>query len=183
MDFVRELLKLTSLRLQHKPEMTEFTVETSIEKVIQEAKNVCPKNISIRSETGETENLMFGNQLSLEEALSNIISNAIKYSPEGGEIYVKGQKEHNHYIIQIRDEGIGIPRKELKLIFNEFYQASNTGSIGKAGYGFGLSFVKQIVDMHQGKIRIESEEGQGTEFTLQFTLSQHGRKKIPKKRI
>ncbi len=178
MNFVRDLLKLTSLRLQNKLEMHEFSIEESLKKVIQEVKAGYPdKQISINANIADTAVYLYGNQLSIEEALNNLLSNAIKYSPEGSSVDVKANKFKGSCIIEIIDRGIGIPKNEQKLIFNEFYRASNVSKIEKTSSGFGLSLVKQIIDKHQGKISVDSELNTGTKIILKIPLYQSDKKK------
>lgn len=113
----------------------------------------------------------------LEHILGNLLSNAIKYTPEGGaiafEVEVKltesEEKEpENWAIFRISDSGIGIPPEDQKRLFETFHRAKNVGNI--SGTGLGLAIVKQCVDLHGGKISVESEVGVGTKFTVQLPL-------------
>ena len=100
--------------------------------------------------------------------LTNLLSNAIKYSPEQDNISLKlsyGDR-HKEVIIEVSDRGIGIPPACQKHLFESFYRAENVGSI--PGSGLGLSIVKKAVDLHQGKIDLESKLNQGT--TIRVTL-------------
>ncbi len=179
MNFVRDLLKLTTIRLQDKLDMSEFSIEKSVSKVIQDLKtSYHGKKISINANIANAAHLVYGNQLSIEEALNNLISNAIKYSPEGSSINVNAHKYKNSFLIEIIDSGVGIPKNEQKLIFNEFYRASNVRRIEKNSSGFGLSLVKQVIDKHNGKISIESELHAGTKVILKIPLHQVNKKKI-----
>ena len=100
----------------------------------------------------------------LKCAFSNLISNAIKYSPEGSRIEISGKTDDGVIAIGIADHGIGIPQNELNRIGERFYRASNTGSI--PGTGVGLSLVQQIVEEHGGKISIASAQGEGTRIVV-----------------
>jgi len=100
----------------------------------------------------------------LKCAFSNLISNAIKYSPEGSRIEISGKTDDGVIAISIADHGIGIPQNELNRIGERFYRASNTGSI--PGTGVGLSLVQQIVEEHGGKISIASAQGEGTRIVV-----------------
>ncbi|HEX6506522.1 MAG TPA: PAS domain-containing sensor histidine kinase, partial [Chloroflexota bacterium] len=109
----------------------------------------------------------------LERVISNLLSNAIRYSPEGGEITISIQRleeaGRSWVEIIVRDQGIGIPAKDLPHIFERFFRASNVvGQI--AGVGIGLSGVRQIVEQHGGSIAAESQEGIGTTFTVRLPL-------------
>jgi CheY-like chemotaxis protein/two-component sensor histidine kinase len=99
------------------------------------------------------------------QALTNIISNAVKFTPEGGHIEIISRPHKTHEFIElvVKDNGVGIPEKVLPHVFDRFYQADNTTTRSFGGTGIGLSIAKEIIDMHEGQIRIESTEGKGTE--------------------
>ena len=180
MNFVKDLLTLTSLRLQNKLEMNEFSIEESVNRVVQDLQaGYTEKKISIHTNIPDTIDMIYGNQLSIEEAMNNLISNAIKYSPEGSVIDINAERFKDTFKVEIVDRGIGIPKNEQKLIFNEFYRASNVARIEKGSSGFGLSLVKQIVDKHQGKISIESDVDMGTKVIILLPLHNPEKKKAP----
>ncbi len=96
----------------------------------------------------------------LTHILFNILSNAIKFSPANSEVIFKALKRNKQLEIEIKDQGVGIPEKELKHIFQPFYRSSNVSDIN--GTGLGLSIVKKCVDLHKGTISISSKVNQGT---------------------
>ncbi|HEY9811155.1 MAG TPA: ATP-binding protein [Halomicronema sp.] len=100
--------------------------------------------------------------------LTNLLHNAVKYSPQGGEIRFECICQKNLVVFKVKDEGIGIPLKDRAEIFETFHRASNVGKI--QGTGLGLSIVKKCVDLHGGEIILESEEGLGTTFTVKLPL-------------
>jgi two-component system, OmpR family, sensor histidine kinase VicK len=100
----------------------------------------------------------------LRQILDNLLSNALKYSPEGGIIRLELHHQENHIIVQIQDQGIGIPITEQSKLFEPFYRASNVGII--PGTGLGLAIVKKAVDLIGGAIAIKSEMGAGTTVTV-----------------
>jgi signal transduction histidine kinase len=106
----------------------------------------------------------------LRHILNNLLSNAIQYSPAGGTVHFELTCHYREAIFQIRDEGIGIPPEDLKRLFETFHRATNVGEI--QGTGLGLAIVKRAVDLHGGKIAVNSEVGIGTTFTV--TLPLHG---------
>ena len=103
----------------------------------------------------------------MRQVLENIISNAIKYSPEGGIIEVNGQLLEDHYQVSVQDQGIGIPPEHIEKIFDKFYRV-DTSNTSVSGIGLGMSIVKDIVEAHGGRIWVESELGKGT--TVIFTI-------------
>jgi PAS domain S-box-containing protein len=104
----------------------------------------------------------------LEHIITNLLSNAIKYSTQGGTVQFELICDRNLAIFRIQDNGIGIPQKDLQHLFESFGRASNVGNI--PGTGLGLAIVKQCVDLHKGKIAVESEVGFGTTFTVTLPL-------------
>ncbi|OKH29045.1 PAS domain-containing protein [Chroogloeocystis siderophila] len=105
----------------------------------------------------------------LRHILTNLLSNAIKYSPQGGVIHFDLIPRTDEVIFVIQDEGIGIPKSEQEQLFNSFHRASNVGII--SGTGLGLAIVKKSVDLHRGKIVVDSEVNVGTTFTVTIPLN------------
>jgi two-component system phosphate regulon sensor histidine kinase PhoR len=106
----------------------------------------------------------------LELALVNLLENALKYSAEPRIIVETGSAE-DEFFISVKDNGVGIEKKYLKSIFKKFYRVP-TGDIHNVkGFGLGLNFVKRIIDAHNGKIRVNSLPGIGTEFRLFIPLN------------
>ncbi len=114
--------------------------------------------------------LINGDELRLEQAIQNLIQNAIKYSPRGGEIEVRVERNGAHASVAIADPGIGIPAEALPQLFHRFYRAPNIDSQHISGLGVGLYVVKEIVELHGGTIEVRSEEGTGSTFTLTMPL-------------
>jgi PAS domain S-box-containing protein len=100
--------------------------------------------------------------------LQNLVSNAAKYSPNGGKIELKICFDENNIIILVCDNGIGIPESEIPNLFEPFHRSDNVGEIG--GTGLGLTIVKNAVDLHKGRINILSELGKGTTFKVEIPL-------------
>jgi len=111
---------------------------------------------------------VLGNRHNIEEVVSNLISNAIRYTPEGGSIVVSAHMEEGYVFFQVRDTGFGIPEKELERIFDRFYRIKNEKTRFIMGTGLGLSIVKSIVDAHNGMIQVESELDGGSTFSVCF---------------
>ena len=108
----------------------------------------------------------FQDEKLLKQAIQNLFTNAVKYSPRKENIYVTLSFVNNEVVIAVRDEGMGIPKKDFKLLFEMFHRASNVENI--EGTGVGLVIVKRTMDMIGGSVRFKSEEKQGTEFILNF---------------
>lgn len=101
------------------------------------------------------------------QVLKNIISNAIKYSPDGGKIEIKGKVKKNFYEVSVKDEGLGMTPEQVEKVFDKFYRVDATNTAIE-GTGLGMSIVKHIVEAHGGKVWVESELGKGTK--VMFTL-------------
>jgi signal transduction histidine kinase len=103
----------------------------------------------------------------MREAIDNLISNAIKYSPIGGKIAVVVTHEQNTTIIRIADEGAGLSPEDLGRLFGRFQRLSAKPTAGESSTGLGLSIVKRIIDMHGGQVTANSQgPGQGSTFTV-----------------
>jgi PAS domain S-box-containing protein len=112
-----------------------------------------------------------GNPIRLRQMVDNLVGNAIKYTPEGGDISIEMETQSDQVILRISDTGPGIPPADQPHIFEKFYRASNVPK-GVGGSGLGLAIVKSIVDSHQGRIWVESLQGQGSTFTVVLPLTQ-----------
>jgi PAS domain S-box-containing protein len=108
----------------------------------------------------------------MRQAVTNLVSNAIKYSPEGSSIEFRLACQDGYAMIEVQDQGIGIPEEDQKHLFEVFHRANNVGTI--PGTGLGLMILKQAVDLHQGSISFKSQVGEGTTFTVRIPLRQSG---------
>ncbi|MCL5429116.1 MAG: ATP-binding protein [Chloroflexi bacterium] len=108
---------------------------------------------------------VLGSRTQLSQMVDNLIGNAVKYTPPGGQIRVMLREEQNQLILHVADNGPGIPLEEQGRIFERFYRASNAPS-GVSGTGLGLAIVKTIVDNHRGRIWVDSKAGGGAVFTV-----------------
>lgn len=117
---------------------------------------------------GNCANVCLDKQL-LWHILNNLLLNAIKYSPQGGNIYFDLHCQDEKVTFQVKDTGIGIPKQSQQHLFESFYRAENVGNI--PGTGLGLTMVKQCLDLHGGQITVDSQVGRGTTFTVTFPLN------------
>lgn len=102
----------------------------------------------------------------MTQVMDNILNNAIKYSPDGGEITVSMRTTETQLIIAVSDQGLGIPKKDLPLIFDRFYRVDKARSRAQGGTGLGLSIAKEIIKQHNGFIWAKSDYGKGATFTI-----------------
>ena len=126
------------------------------------------KNINLELSLGDELPLIEGNYNQLSRMMINLIDNAIKYTPENGTVEVKAREEQEKLIIEVEDNGLGIPEEDLARIFERFYRVDKGRSRKLGGTGLGLSIVKHIVENHNGEIDVKSELEQGTTFIIEI---------------
>ena len=121
--------------------------------------------------TRETKSRIVGDKTRLQQLFTNLIDNAIKYTP-AGKIRIGMEVHPDSVSVRITDTGIGIPGTELQNIFKRFYRVDKSRSKETGGVGLGLSIAEWIVHNHRGRIEVESELNQGSTFTVSFPLSE-----------
>ena len=168
---VKDLLTLSKLDYG-KMDLTfsKFNIGESLIKVfnslVLEAAN---NEIAISKDEVSELGFMNGDRDRIEQVLTNILSNAIKYTQKGGNVYIKAYKTiKDEVIIRVSDNGYGIPKEDLPRIFERFYRVDKARSREKGGTGLGLAIAKNIVEIHGGTIKIDSEVDLGTKVTLTF---------------
>ncbi len=112
---------------------------------------------------------LYVDEVHFQNAITNLMDNAVKYRKpdEPLDIYLRTwNDEHNHLCLSIRDTGMGIKKENVKKIFDKFYRVHTGNKHDVKGFGLGLAYVKKVVDLHQGSIKVESEVGKGTKFTI-----------------
>jgi signal transduction histidine kinase len=114
---------------------------------------------------------IMGDEKSLERAISAILDNAIKFSPDGGDVMVEVGSDGQKVCIRIKDHGVGISPEALPRIFDRFYHLDQVGNHLFRGAGIGLSIARQVIEQHQGSIDVESEAGQGSTFTTYLPIN------------
>jgi two-component system phosphate regulon sensor histidine kinase PhoR len=112
-----------------------------------------------------------GDEDRIGQVLINLLHNAVKFSPNGGEIVVGVREAENEIVVWVRDPGIGVPRADRARIFERFYKVDRARVRGRGGTGLGLSIARHVVQMHGGRIWVESEEGEGSTFSFSVPLA------------
>lgn len=128
------------------------------------------KNISIRCQCDQPV-LVQGDRAHLKQVMVNLLDNAIKYTPAGGRIDVSVRPRAHHAVLEVADNGFGIPAEALPRVFERFFRADKARSRELGGAGLGLSIVKSICTAHHGEVRVESKEGAGSRFTVELPLA------------
>ena len=170
-SILEDLLTLATLEKEEKDEDLVFS-EANAEAVINNVKEICSskageKKIAVTSVI-EINRAIRCSQPLIEQALLNLVDNAIKYSPEGSEVVIKCFDENSNVKFSVTDRGQGIDKIYLDKIFERFYRIDKSRSRKEGGTGLGLSIVKHIMNLHRGKASVESETGKGSTFTISF---------------
>jgi len=166
-NFISDLLSITNRKLLTESEKKYFSLRNSLEEIIRMSEHSSQeKNISIIKNIEPSIDSIYGEPSSIEEVLSNIIQNAIKYSFPGKNVLINVKDKEENVLVEVTDCGIGIPEDEIPLIFDEFYRATNAKAEVKDGTGLGLAISKHIIEEHGGKIWVESKVEAGTTFYL-----------------
>jgi two-component system, OmpR family, sensor kinase len=138
--------------------------------VFQQMRVLAGEKISLKL-TEIDQALVYGDRDRLKQVFINLISNAIHYTPQGGEVFLSLSKSDSQARVIIRDTGPGIPAKDVPRIFDRFYRAEKSRTRSKAsGFGLGLSIVQAIVERHDGFIEVDSQEGKGTTFCVRLPI-------------
>jgi two-component system phosphate regulon sensor histidine kinase PhoR len=167
LELIKDLLEVARLEAGT---LAQRRVLTDLAKIIEETVSLIgPRAKEQRiSLTYSCENIrpIMADPKNMEEILSNLLSNAINYSPDGGEVKVSARREGDFVEMKVSDTGVGIPPEELPKIFKKFYRVKHPKTRQVTGTGLGLSIVKSIVEAHQGFIDVESAVDKGTTFRI-----------------
>jgi len=173
-SIIEDLMVLASLEQKEQRAGFKFSEENLID-VLQNAIQICQAQAErkkIKLLLSCDENLKFKmNPSLLEQAVVNLITNAICYSPENTEVMIDTEVKENEVEIKVIDQGIGIPREYHDRIFERFYRVDKARSRKLGGTGLGLSIVKHIVQVHNGRVAIESKVGKGSTFFIYLPLN------------
>ena len=160
-------------------EIEPCNLKTIVAEACARQKEIAPEHIVSCNLTDLPETIQ-ADPGALEQVFANLLSNAVKYAPPATDINVNVFKDQDHVVICVRDHGLGIDENDLPRLFERFFRAKT--SIGTAGTGIGLSLVKSLVEMHSGTVKVESQKGEGSTFTIRLPIagpdqSEHGKAK------
>ena len=159
MDSNQVLVKQQEKQLLNVNDVLNSVVDQSVFKARE-------KNISFVYDASICKNMVLVDPFKIERLFTNLINNAIKFSHKSSTIEVAVSKENSNVLVSIKDQGVGIPEKQLGIIFDPFTKAKRLGTENEPSYGLGLSICKQIVETHGGIINVISELGKGSEFIV-----------------
>jgi two-component system sensor histidine kinase SenX3 len=172
---VDDLLDLSRIEAGATGSLTEVALSAVIDEAVEGFQEPAAAR-GIRLEVappGPVLNVM-ANRRDLVSAVANLVDNAIKYSEPGGAVYVDADRRGDRACLRVRDEGVGIPRRDQERIFERFYRVDRARSRWTGGTGLGLAIVRHVAAYHGGDVSVDSVEGEGSTFTLWVPLADQG---------
>mgnify|MGYP006133248077 FL=1 len=165
---VENILRISQLEKSSNPfDMEEIDIHDVIEDAVDHVKLIIEsKKGSIKLSLNAKKSNINGNKNHLENIIINILDNAVKYSRENPQIIVTSNNNNENIVICFEDNGIGMDKNTQKMIFEKFYREQNGDIHNIKGHGLGLSYVKKIIDFHNGTISLDSKKGNGTKFYI-----------------
>jgi signal transduction histidine kinase len=176
---INDVLNVSKLNLYDQFDEEEFQLNELVCGILKKRETIADSHLVGLNFIDDRKNkeCIKGDKFLLDIAISNLIGNSIKYGIDGGRIEVVLKNDNGNQIIEVCDDGVGIPEEELPKIFNDFYRATNVKKIVTEGSGLGLSVVKKIIDRHGGLIKVKSpsrlgeKDHPGTCFTIELPKS------------
>ena len=171
-EVVGDLLKLSQFEsVREKLEVEDLDINQSLDEIVGRLEiRAKSKKIRITVEKNKTPLILHSNRDNMRQLFTNLIVNAIKYTPIGGKVNICLWENNKNIHGQVSDTGIGIPAESIDKIFNEFYRTEQVKSADIQGTGLGLAIVRRIIEAHNGRITVESSLGHGTKFMFSLPL-------------
>jgi two-component system phosphate regulon sensor histidine kinase PhoR len=166
-QIVEDLLTLSRLETQHAVSDERVPMTGLLATIRKEAEALSQGRHTIKLESSTDADLL-GSPKDLHSALSNLVSNAVRYTPAGGSITIRWQRSSDGAVYSVSDTGFGIPANHLSRLTERFYRISSSRSRDSGGTGLGLSIVKHVLNLHQAQLQIESTPGAGSTFSCHF---------------
>ncbi|HJA85930.1 MAG TPA: HAMP domain-containing histidine kinase [Candidatus Bacteroides avicola] len=148
---------------------TTFAVGEAIAPLIEQHRLKADKSVDIALHITPPDLTVTADRTHFCNIVSNLLDNAIKYSPKKAEVEITSHKQEMYTVISVRDHGIGIPHDKLPRVFDKFYRVPTGNRHEVKGYGLGLFYVKTMVEKHGGTVEAHSETGQGSEFIIKLS--------------
>ncbi len=169
---IDDLLELSRIEAEdqplREPVAVAEVVAAAVERIAPAAEQ---RRIGIDADPPSGRLSVLGDRRQLVSAIYNLLENAVKYSEDGSRVALSARTDGRWVDIAVVDHGVGIPRRDLERVFERFYRVDRARSRDSGGTGLGLSIVRHVAGNHQGEVRAESQEGQGSTFTLRLPVA------------
>jgi signal transduction histidine kinase len=153
-------------------ENKDFVLQAVIDDVVENLREaIAGREQTLTVEMAEGETAVHADPTRISQILSNLVSNAHKYTPDGGQITLQIEKNETHAVLSVIDNGVGISEADQAKLFTQFFRAESPEVREQSGWGLGLSIVKKMVQAQGGEIDVESELGEGSAFTFSVPLA------------
>jgi signal transduction histidine kinase/DNA-binding response OmpR family regulator len=172
-DLVLNLLEMARIEMETDLKKGKVDLKILLVEIGDEFQNQAQlKGHTLVIEMPEEPIMVMGDRMRLQQVVRNLLGNAIKYTPNGGEIHLRGGTLDGKATVEILDNGVGIPEEAIPHIFEKFYRVYSEATQDIGGNGLGLAIVKSIIEQHGGQISVESEVGKGSCFSFTLKLAQ-----------
>ena len=180
-NIIEDLLLLSVLETDDYPleEKSKIHIADLLKKLVEEAEDISGAKMHRISLYADSHVLLDGAENELKSLFTNLVVNAIKYTPEKGQIMIEWTSQNGQAIFRVKDTGIGISKQQIPRITERFYRVDKGRSRESGGTGLGLAIVKHILIRHQGELLVESQLGEGSTFTCIFPPQRTHRLIIP----
>lgn len=172
---IDDLLDLSRIESEEAPPREPVLVNLAIGEAVERVRAAAEqRDVKIEVDEPDPPVAVLAERRQLVSALYNLLENAIKFSYDGGAVRVRGTSSETEATLEVEDHGIGIPSRELERIFERFYRVDQGRSRQTGGTGLGLSIVRHVAANHQGRVEVDSREGEGSTFRLVLPLQPDG---------
>ena len=184
-DLITDVMHMEIADSLGQQKFTPYKLESIVRRAIKRYKNAAKQAgiTLIYHEEKTPGQRLLGHEVLVTQAIENLLSNAIKYTPRGGHVSVTLDVKGEHAIVQVRDDGYGIPQDKLQAIFEPFVRVKSPPTRDIPGTGLGLNLVKQFVESHSGHVEVESQPDKGSTFTIYLPLQPQGMPRAPEDRL
>src|SRR5581483_853838 len=156
--------------------MAEYDIESIVDTVRSATESLAQnKKLTLKTDVAKKLPFGVGDEQRLTQVLLNLVGNAIKFT-DTGEVRITATAANSHFTVAVIDTGPGIPADQQQKVFEQFHQVDNSNTKAKGGTGLGLAIAKEIVDMHGGRIWVESTVGKGSTFRMELPVKAESRK-------
>ncbi|HZP30336.1 MAG TPA: ATP-binding protein [Acidimicrobiia bacterium] len=169
---VDDLLDLSLIEAQEAPTRDRIPVRVVVDEAVERVRSMAlARNITLRVGRVTGDLAIDCDPAQVVSAVTNLLDNAIKYSEDGQRVEISAARDGDRVVIAVRDEGVGIPSRDLERIFERFYRVDKARSRATGGTGLGLSIVRHVAQAHGGEVAVESIEGEGSTFRFILPLA------------